>query len=340
MHDHPDKVLEVTGLGVRYAGRVGTHQAVRDVTLALEPGEILGIVGESGSGKSSLALGLAGLLPPGGVVEADRLEVLGRAIPLTPDRRARRARRELLGRDIGVVFQDPTASLDPTMTVGRQIAEPLRVHRDLSRSQVRDRVGELLARTGLADVPQVTDRYPHQLSGGQRQRVMIAIGIACDPKIVIADEPTTALDVTVQAEILDLFASLRDDLGIAIIFVSHDLAVVGDLADRVAVMYAGRLVEVGPVDEVLGSARHPYPTALLACAPRLGQGRGPLAMIEGAALGGVSDDLGCAYVSRCPRATQLCIDERPLLTGGDRHVAACFHPYYDSAVDKGERNHG
>ena len=326
MTERADQVLEAVGLTVDYQSSDGAYAAVRGIDLTLGAGEILGLVGESGSGKSSLALGVAGLLPPGGRIGAQRLSVAGRPVPLSGDRKARAARRRLLGRDIGVVFQDPTASLDPTMTIGRQIAEPLRVHRNMSRSDLQARVQALLARTGLTSIPRVADRYPHQLSGGQRQRVMIAIGIACDPKILIADEPTTALDVTVQAEILDLFSSLREDLGIAIVFVSHDLAVVGDLADRVAVMYAGRIVEIGPVDAVLGDAMHPYPVALLSCAPQLGRGRGPLAMIEGAANDSSLNDLGCAYAPRCPRSTQQCRDVRPDLQGDDRHAVACFHP--------------
>lgn len=275
-----EDVLAIRGLRVSYETVSGVHQAVDEVDVTLARGEILGLVGESGSGKSSLALAIAGLLPSSATLDAEVLTIVGREVPLGDDRRSKRTRRSLLGRDVGVVFQDPTASLDPTMGVYAQMEEPLRVHTSLTGAQRAGRVDELLELTGLAGIPDFAHRYPHQLSGGQRQRVMIGLALACEPAVLIADEPTTALDVTVQAEILRLFARLRNDLGVSVLFVSHDLGVVGEIADRVAVMYDGRIVERGATEAILSSPRNPYTIALLSSAPRLGRGRGPLPVVE------------------------------------------------------------
>jgi peptide/nickel transport system permease protein len=286
----PPTVVQARGIRVRYRGRGVEQVGVEDADVSLLPGEILGVVGESGSGKSSLALALAGLLPASATVTADQFDIAGIAVPLSRSGKSDRVRRALLGREIGVVFQDPTTSLDPTMTVGRQIAEPLRNHLSLTRAERRARLDFLLRRTELAGIPGIATRFPHQLSGGQRQRVMIAIAIAGNPRLLIADEPTTALDVTVQARLLDLFVSLRDEYGMSILFVSHDLAVVGRIADRIAVMYGGRIVESGAAADVLTDPHHPYSAALLDSAPRLGQGRGPLATIGADVIQGLGGD--------------------------------------------------
>jgi peptide/nickel transport system permease protein len=290
--DQPAAVVDAREIRVLYRGRQGEQVGVDGVDVNIAPGEILGVVGESGSGKSSLALALAGLLPAGTALTAEQFEIVGRTVPLSQSKADRQARRELLGREIGVVFQDPTTSLDPTMPVGRQITEPLRNHQALSRTELRERLDFLLRRTDLTAIPGIAKRFPHQLSGGQRQRVMIAIAIACNPRILIADEPTTSLDVTVQAKLLDLFSSLRNEFGMSILFVSHDLAVVSQIADRVAVMYDGKVVESGATEDVLAHPQHAYSAALLRSAPRLGQGRGRLGVVAadaGGALGGRGD---------------------------------------------------
>jgi len=274
----PDRVLSITGLNVDYRIRSGHVAAVRDAALDIAPGEIVGLVGESGSGKSTLALAIAGLLPSNATVVADRFEVARRHLRLTSAASDRAAHRALLGSRIGVVFQDPASSLDPTMRVGRQIASPVKLHLGLTPGGVRQRVDWLIERTGLAGVPDIEKRYPHELSGGQKQRVMIAMSLAAGPALIIADEPTTALDVTVQAEILKLLAELRADLQISCLFVSHDLGVVSQLSDRAVVMRHGVMVEQGPTASLLSSPEHPYTRELLACSPRLGRGRGPISV--------------------------------------------------------------
>jgi oligopeptide/dipeptide ABC transporter ATP-binding protein len=314
-------MLEVDGLKVSFTTREGARQVVRGIDLAVAPGEVVGIVGESGSGKSTTALAIADLLPRTARVEAASLRVAGHDI-MGADARSR---RRILGRNIGFVFQDPSTSLDPTMTVGEQVAGPLRLHLGLSGAVLRDKVIETMTQAGLADAVTLAGRYPHQLSGGQRQRVMIAIAISCTPSLLIADEPTTALDVTIQAEILDLFARLRVELGVAVVFVSHDLAVIGELADRVCVLYAGRLVELGAARDVLDRPQHPYSAALVECAPWLGRGRGPLRVIDGSPPGPGHPDIGCAFRPRCEHATAECAAVRPELRPVATQLVACHH---------------
>jgi len=323
-----DRVLLVRQLRVAY-GTAHTPQeyAVDGVDLELVRGEILGLVGESGSGKSSLALAVAGLLPRSATTSAEELVIGDQPVHLDSSRRDRRSRRNLLGRRIGVVFQDPTASLDPTMPIGRQIEEPLRVHTRMSARARRQRVAELFERTGLSGIDRIAGRYPHELSGGQRQRVMLSIALACEPELIIADEPTTALDVTVQAEILELFRELRRDLGISALFVSHDLAVVGEIADRVAVMYGGRIVESGPTAEVLQHPKHAYSRALLSCVPRLGAGRGVLQVIDPGLLVQPTDDDPAQPGAQCTPSTG------PLLIGAVLEPGASLQAETESLPD-------
>jgi peptide/nickel transport system ATP-binding protein len=315
----PDLVLDVADLHVRFDTGRASVQAVRGVSVSVVRGEVVGVVGESGCGKSTTALAIAQLLPASAAVSATRLLVDG------VDATAPGGAVAIRGRRLGMVFQDPTASLNPTMTVGRQVAEPLRLHSGLSRHAAGRSAVELLEQVGMPEPARRAAAYPHQLSGGQRQRVGIAMAIACDPAVVIADEATTALDVTVQAEILDLLRSLRDRLGMSFVFVSHDLGVVGEFVDRIVVMYAGRVVEEGSVRDVLRRPLHPYAAALLACVPTLHSTRATIAPIPGQPPLLTEAIVGCAFRDRCPRAVERCAADDPVLAG-EQHRVACWNP--------------
>lgn len=314
-------VLEVADLHVGFAAGAKTVRAVRGVSLTVGRGEILGLVGESGCGKSTTVLAVPRLLPGSATIAARRLVVDSIDLAAgTPG-----AIAAVRGKRLGMVFQDPTASLNPAMRIGRQIAEPLRIHTGLSRVAAGRRAVELLAEVGISEPARRAKDYPHRLSGGQRQRVAIAAAIACKPALVFADEATTALDVTVQAEILDLLRSLRAQHGTSFLFVSHDLGVVAEFADRVSVMYAGRVVESGAVGSVLRSPRHPYTSGLLACVPRLGHGRPKIAAIPGQPPDLANPIVGCAFRLRCPRAIDRCATDDPQLDGRP-HAVACWNP--------------
>jgi peptide/nickel transport system ATP-binding protein len=313
-------LLDVRDLSVRFETDDGTTHAVDRVSFALAPREVLALVGESGCGKSVTTMALVQLLPPTAVVMgqvlfegADLLRAHGRQL------------RRVRGREIAFVFQEPMTSLNPSFTVGRQIGETLSVHLGLSRRAARERT---LALLDLVHIPAARRRiheYPHQLSGGMRQRVMIAIALACDPKILIADEPTTALDVTIQAGILDLMRELRERLGTAIVLVTHNLGVVADIADRVVVMYAGRKVEEAPVHELFAAPQHPYTIGLLGAVPRTGVRR--LQEIPGRVPSLASLPDACAFAPRCPRASEQCVArEPPLARVRPEHTVACVHP--------------
>jgi peptide/nickel transport system ATP-binding protein len=319
-------LLEVTDLSVRFDTDDGPVHAVDRLSYTLAPGEVLGLVGESGCGKSVSALSLLGLLPPTATVtgkasfgERDLLEVSARQL------------RRIRGREISFVFQEPMTSLNPVFTVGKQVSEVLRRHLDLSSRQARRRTIELLKLVRIPAPERRVEEYPHQLSGGMRQRVMIAMALACDPKILIADEPTTALDVTIQAGILDLMRDLRERLGTAIVLITHNLGVVADIADRVVVMYAGRKAEEAPVRELFANPQHPYTIGLLNAIPRLGEeggnGRVRLQEIPGR-VPSLSEPLDhCAFADRCPRADDLTRSHVPELERvGPEHLVACFHP--------------
>jgi peptide/nickel transport system ATP-binding protein len=318
-------VLDVRGVTVRIRLSGGRFvQAVDDVSFAVEPGEIVALVGESGCGKTMLAMSVLGLLPAGGEVTAGEVLLLGEDL-----RRASSARmREVRGREIGTIFQEPMSSLNPVMTIGRQIAEVVQRHERVSARVARDRAIELIELVGIADARRRVDQYPHEMSGGMAQRALIAMAIACKPRLLLADEPTTALDVTIQAAILRVIDDLRRRLDMAVVLITHDLGVVADVADRVVVMYAGRAVEQAGVGDLFAAPQHPYTLGLL------GAVRHPATPPRSrlAEIPGIVPTLGrpassCTFAPRCPRATERCRTELPLLTPlRPDHTAACFHP--------------
>jgi peptide/nickel transport system ATP-binding protein len=319
-------LLEVSDLSVRFDTDDGAVHAVDRLSYALSPGEVLGLVGESGCGKSVSALSLLGLLPETATVTGNASFEGIDLLEVSPKRL-----RRIRGTEISFVFQEPMTSLNPVFTVGKQVSEVLRRHLDLSSRQARRRTVELLKLVRIPAAERRVHEYPHQLSGGMRQRVMIAMALACDPKILIADEPTTALDVTIQAGILDLMRDLRERLGTAIVLITHNLGVIADIADRVVVMYAGRKAEEAPVRELFANPQHPYTIGLLKAIPRLGEeggnSRGRLQEIPGR-VPSLSAPLDhCAFADRCPRADDLTRSHVPELERvGPEHLVACFHP--------------
>jgi len=323
-------VLDVRGLSVSFTTESGTVSAVDNVDLTLAPGEIVGIVGESGCGKSVTAMSLAGLLPRSARVSGSaRLQ--GTELIGAPESVLRAAR----GQSIAYIFQEPMSSLNPVLTVGRQVGEVLQVHEGLSRKQARARAVELLTLVGIPSPLQRVDNYPHQLSGGMRQRVMIAMAVACGPTVLVADEPTTALDVTVQAGILDVLRELRDRLGTSILFITHDLGVIADVADRVVVMYAGRVVERAPVDELFAHPQHHYTAGLLVATPTPGRHAGTDRLQEIPGLVPVlsTQPDACTFAERCSAADAQCLGSAPALSSDHDvvalrpdHLVACWHP--------------
>ena len=319
----PEPLLEVRDLSVRFDTDDGAVHAVDGMSLELGSGQVLGIVGESGCGKSVTALSILGLLPKTasvtGSVRFEGAELLGASGAQL---------RKIRGRQISFVFQEPMTSLNPVLRIGHQIEEVVREHMSLSRSAAKARVVELLDLVHIPDPSRRIDEYPHQLSGGMRQRVMIAMALACDPKILIADEPTTALDVTIQAGILDLLRELRARLGTAIVLITHNLGVVADIADRVVVMYAGRKAEEAAVGELFAHPQHPYTIGLLGAVPRPGAARnGRLQEIPGRVPSLAEPPGHCAFADRCPRADEQSWSSVPeLRLVRPDHVVACFHP--------------
>jgi peptide/nickel transport system ATP-binding protein len=317
-------LLEVDNLQTHFRTPDGVNRAVDGISFAVEAGETVAIVGESGCGKSVTANSILRLVPqpPGRIGGAIRFQ--GRDLLKLSER----AMREVRGNDISMIFQEPMTSLNPVLTIGRQIAEPLRLHQGLSRESVEQRVVEMLGLVGIAEPRRRAREYPHQLSGGMRQRVMIAIALACRPKLLIADEPTTALDVTIQAQILNLMTDLKQRVGAAIILITHDLGVVAEIAERVMVMYAGRKVEEAPVAELFRSPRHPYTRGLLSAVPKLGSSLAA-AQTRLAEIPGVVPSLkqriaGCVFASRCAFARDLCRRVAPALEEkAPAHFAAC-----------------
>ena len=316
-------VLEVKGLKTQFHTREGVVRAVDDVSFELDQGETLAIVGESGSGKTCTVLSILQLVqgPPGRIV-AGEVRYGGRNLLELSEREMRAVR----GKSISMILQDPMTSLNPLLTVVTQIGEVLQLHMGLDKRQARRRTTELLRMVGIPEPEMRLDDYPHQLSGGMRQRVMIGIGLACSPDVLIADEPTTALDVTIQAQIIDLIKRLRDEFGMSIIWITHDLGVVAGLADRVMVMYAGQVVEVAPVEQLYREPRHPYTIGLLNCLPRLDVARAEkLTAIEGLPPVPIGKAAGCPFSPRCPQAIENCSKKRPdLKPAGPRHRVACW----------------
>jgi peptide/nickel transport system ATP-binding protein len=322
-----EHVLEITNLTTHIELSRSTVQAVGGVSLFLKPGETLGLVGESGCGKSMTGLSIMGLLPAGGKIVDGSVKLAGRELVGLPAHQMRQIR----GNEIAMVFQDPLTSLDPTKTIGHQVAEGVRLHRNVTKKQAMARAAEVLGLVGLPRPKERLEDYPHQLSGGLRQRVVIAIALACEPKVLIADEPTTALDVTIQAQILDLLSDLKDRLGMAMLLVTHDMGVVAGHTDRIDVMYAGRIVESTETEALFEHMHHPYTRALLGSIPRLEQDTAErLYSIAGLPPDLANPPAGCRFAARCALATDKCrVDEPELLPAGGGlfpHEFACWHP--------------
>ena len=324
--------LEVEGLTVRLANVRGQPTILQDLTFSLQPGEVLGVVGESGSGKSVLALSLMGLLPAALARSAGRVCLLGDELG-AKSREAWRAHR---GRDVAMIFQEPMTSLNPVMQVGAQIAEVLRWRSGMGRSAARNRAIELLEQVEIPSAASRSAAYPHELSGGMRQRVMIAIALAASPKVLIADEPTTALDVTVQAQILRLLLRLQRETGLSLILISHDLGVIAELADRVMVLYAGRIAEMAAVRTIFDHPVHPYTQALLASVPDMGRRQNRLATIPGSVPGALAMPPGCRFALRCPHRRPACECELPpIVSLAPGHEVGCLRPFGYASVRPG-----
>ena len=316
-------LLQINDLHTDIEIRNGVVRALSGVDLHVNPGETLGIVGESGSGKTMTALSLMGLLPQGGKVSSGSIILDGQDLTQLP----LKDKRKLRGTKVGMIFQDPLTSLNPTMKIGLQVCEPLRVHEKLSKKEALERAVEILKRVGMPRPEVVINNYPHQLSGGMRQRVMIAMALVCKPRILIADEPTTALDVTTQMQILDLIDELRDEYQMGVILITHDLGVVAGHTDRVAVMYAGRIVETAPTKTLFTEPKHRYTSSLMAALPERALAAGTkLFSIPGAPPSLTNLPVGCRFAARCLWATNECRAGYPDLSGDDTHTFSCFHP--------------
>ena len=313
-------LLEVTGLRVEFPTRRGTLVAVDDISFSIAPGEVLGVVGESGAGKSLTGAAIIGLLEPPGRVAGGEILLDGRRIDNLPYEKMRRVR----GKEIGAVFQDPLTSLNPLYTIGRQLTETIVTHLDLSEKQARERAIQLLQDVGIPAAERRIDHYPHQFSGGMRQRVVIALALCANPRLIVADEPTTALDVSIQAQIITLIKRLCRENGTAVMLVTHDMGVIAETADRVAVMYAGRIAEIGPVRDVIQRARHPYTEGLMGSIPKLGNAQARLAQIDGAMPRLTAIPKGCAFNPRCSKVFDRCRVERPEPIAVGESRVACW----------------
>ncbi len=315
-------ILEVRNLRVEFPTRSGTLVALDDVSFDIAPGEILGVVGESGAGKSLTGASIIGLLDPPGRVASGEIRFDGRRIDNLPYEEMRRIR----GRHIGAIFQDPLTSLDPLFTVGQQLVETIQTHLPMSAAQARQRAVQLLQETGIPAAEERLDQYPHQFSGGMRQRVVIALALAGEPRLIVADEPTTALDVSIQAQIIALLRRLCKEHGAAVMLVTHDMGVIAETCDRVAVMYAGRLAEIGPVGPVIHAPAHPYTVGLMGSIPAMDEDRDRLLQIDGAMPRLSAIPRGCAFNPRCPQVFERCRVERPdLLHAGETRAACWLH---------------
>jgi len=322
-----EPLLDVRHLRVEFPTRRGTLLALDDISLTISAGEILGVVGESGAGKSLTGAAIIGLLDPPGRIAAGEIRLAGRRIDNLPYEQMRRVR----GREIGAVFQDPLTSLNPLYTVGQQLVETITTHLDLSAAQARRRAVELLASTGIPAPEARVDHYPHQFSGGMRQRVVIALALAAEPKLIVADEPTTALDVSIQAQIIALLKKVCREQGAAVMLVTHDMGVIAEACDRVAVMYAGRVAEIGPVADVIHRPAHPYTAGLMGAIPAMDADRERLLQIDGAMPRLTAMPPGCAFHPRCGRATDRCRVDRPELAAVGQTQAACWHAVTEEA---------
>jgi peptide/nickel transport system ATP-binding protein len=317
-------ILEVKDLRIEFRSRHGTLVAVDGASFSIAPGEVLGVVGESGAGKSLTGTAIIGLLEPPGCIAAGEIWLEGERIDNLPHEALRRIR----GRRIGAIFQDPLTSLNPLYTIGQQLVETIRTHMDIDAAEARQRALALLREVGIPAPEARIDHYPHQFSGGMRQRVVIALALCAEPRLIIADEPTTALDVSIQAQIIQLLKRLARDHGTAVMLITHDMGVIAETADRVAVMYAGRIAEIGPVREVIRAARHPYTVGLMGSIPKIrvasDQPHAPLVQIDGAMPRLNAIPSGCAFHPRCGRRFERCASERPDLRPVGSNLAACL----------------
>jgi peptide/nickel transport system ATP-binding protein len=313
-------LLEVRHLVVEFPTRRGTLRALDEISFDIAPGEILGVVGESGAGKSLTGAAIIGLLEPPGRIAGGEIRFEGQRIDDLPYERL----RALRGRRIGAIFQDPLTSLNPLYTVGQQLVETIRTHLPMDAAQARARAIRLLQETGIPAAEARIDQYPHQFSGGMRQRVVIALALAAEPQLIVADEPTTALDVSIQAQIIALLKRLCREHGAAVMLVTHDMGVIAETCDRVAVLYAGRVAEIGPVADVIHRPQHPYTVGLMGSIPAMDQDRERLLQIDGAMPRLNAIPAGCAFHPRCPQALERCRHERPELRPAGATRAACW----------------
>ena len=314
-------LLQVNKLVVEFPSRHGTLRAIDGISFDIAPGEILGVVGESGAGKSLTGASIIGLLEPPGRIASGSITLQGERI----DQYNNDQMRHIRGRKIGAIFQDPLTSLNPLYTVGRQITETIQAHLPVSDEEAKQRAIRLLQDTGIPAAAERMGHYPHQFSGGMRQRVVIALALAAEPQLIVADEPTTALDVSIQAQIIGLLKTICKDRGAAVMLITHDMGVIAETCDRVAVMYAGRIVEIGPVHEVINRPSHPYTSGLMASIPDMSSDRERLNQIDGAMPRLNAIPQGCAFNPRCPRLMERCLQERPELRPAIATQAACWH---------------
>lgn len=315
-------LVEIQNERLSFFTPAGEVKALNDVSIHLNQGEVLGIVGESGSGKSVTAYSLMGLTAHPGKLIGGTIDFNGHRINDMPEKEMRKIR----GNEVSIIFQDPMTSLNPVYTIGNQIEEVILLHTDKKKSEARERAVELLQLVGINEPEKRLKQYPHELSGGMRQRVMIAIALACEPKLLIADEPTTALDVTIQAQILELMTELKDRLGMAIIMITHDLGIVASMCEKIAVMYAGRIVEYGSTDEIFYEPKHEYTKGLLRSIPRLdAKERERLVPIEGTPIDLLNPPKGCPFAPRCEKCMKICLREMPPVTEfGEVHYSQCW----------------
>jgi peptide/nickel transport system ATP-binding protein len=313
-------LLEVKNLVVEFPGRRGTLRALDDISFSIAPGEILGVVGESGAGKSLTGAAIIGLLEPPGRIAGGQIMLEGERI----DNLGYEQMRRIRGRRIGAIFQDPLTSLNPLYTVGRQLMETIQTHLPVTAAEARKRAISLLEDTGIPAAAERIEHYPHQFSGGMRQRVVIALALAAEPKLIVADEPTTALDVSIQAQIIQLLKRVCKERGAAVMLITHDMGVIAETCDRVAVLYAGRVAEIGPVHNVINQPAHPYTAGLMAAIPDITVDRERLNQIDGAMPRLNAIPKGCAFNPRCPRVFDRCKAERPDLINAGATLAACW----------------
>ncbi|TFZ03560.1 ABC transporter ATP-binding protein [Ramlibacter humi] len=322
-------LLEVQNLIVEFPNRRGTLRALDDISFSIAPGEVLGVVGESGAGKSLTGAAIIGLLEPPGRIASGQVLLEGQRI----DNLRYEQMRHIRGRKIGAIFQDPLTSLNPLYTIGRQLVETIQAHLPVGAAEARRRAVALLEDTGIPAAAERIDHYPHQFSGGMRQRVVIALALAAEPKLIVADEPTTALDVSIQAQIIQLLKRICRDRGAAVMLITHDMGVIAETCDRVAVMYAGRIAEIGPVHEVINTPAHPYTMGLMASIPDMESDRERLNQIDGAMPRLNAIPPGCPYNPRCPRVFERCTQERPeLLSAGATRAACWLHDAHSSTA--------